>query len=41
MDAYERDFLNKFGEDKSLATFLKELITIRMENEEKVKDINK
>jgi hypothetical protein len=36
-DAFERDFLNKFGEEKTPTTLLRELITIKMEKKEKIK----
>jgi hypothetical protein len=37
---FERDFLNKFGEEKTLATLLRELISIKMEKKEKIKYFN-
>jgi len=39
-NAFERAFLNKFGEEKTLVTFLRELISIKMEKKEKIKYFN-
>jgi hypothetical protein len=39
-DSFERDFLNKFKEEKTPTTLLRELITMRMEDKEKIKDFN-
>jgi len=39
-DSFERDFLNKFKEEKTPTTLLRELITMRMEDKEKFKDFN-
>lgn len=39
-DAFERIFLRKFGEEKTLASLLKELISIKMEKTYKVNDFS-
>jgi hypothetical protein len=33
-DDFEKEFINKFGEEKTPTTLLKELITIKMEKKE-------
>ena len=37
---FELDFMNKFGDDKTLAMLVLELSRIHMETKEKVKDFN-
>ena len=36
-DGFEKAFLGKFGNQKTVATLMKELLSMRMENKEKVK----
>jgi hypothetical protein len=37
---FEKDFIGKFGEEKTLMALYKELGAIKMEKKEKVKDFN-
>jgi hypothetical protein len=37
---FEKSFIGKFGEEKTLMTLFKELVALKMEKKEKVKDFN-
>ena len=39
-DSFEKAFLGKFGNQKTVVTLMKELLFMRMENKEKVQDFN-
>ena len=39
-DGFEKAFLGKFGNQKTVATLMKELLSMRMGNKEKVQDFN-
>ena len=40
LDGFKRVFISKFGNQKTVATLMKELLSMRMERKEKVQDFN-
>ena len=39
-DGFEKEFLGKFGNQKTIVTLMKEILSMRMEKKEKFQDFN-